>query len=519
MTAARATHMNQRFSTIRRRLVVAVMIVAAGCSSENIFEHEDARRNHAPQLLEYRPTDTSPEIILGDEIEFFVRASDPDGDKLYFQFTVDDTVVSTSTRYVHRGRLQGAKRAVRVVVSDGTLDAITGWSLTVTGPPDSVAPAVVTITSVERGPDPHEIDIWWLAVGDDGMDGRATSYTIGVSDFPIVDQSNWDRARQYTIPGAAADPGTEMTQVLSLSKAGSETVVAVRAVDDKGNLSPLGDYSVGYTRGYTYSGEVRDVMTDLPISDAIIKFPPPFQVTTDQNGQWAVAEAPNLNVLVVSDDGVPRAVGDYYDYRIDDPNLQNGFHSVYLFPNLELESNYYPGFFVFFLAMTEMPGVPYPSYLRHWDLPIDIYVPPFEANGLDFKATVERVVVDLENDLGFPVFRVVDSPPAVGVECGFRGGITADNYGTYEWTEDWYPVRGRVEFRTHYSPASLLPFERVIRHEMGHALGLSHSNDPNHLMVGGQTQQVDTFSPDEVAVIQIIYGVPGGVAVGSYLDD
>jgi hypothetical protein len=121
--------------------------------------------------------------------------------------------------------------------------------------------------------------------------------------------------------------------------------------------------------------------------------------------------------------------------------------------------------------------------------------------------------------VGMNLFSIGSGDPAVGVVCVYRDDIKYDNYGTELWTPDYFPVHGTAEFRVLYDLGDKPAFERVVRHELGHALGFAHSTDTKHLMVGGISPQVENFSADEIAVIRCRYHIPRGLPLATYVQD
>jgi hypothetical protein len=503
-----------------RFIVIACAVLAfAGCRDDSVFEADKNQTiiNEPPELYSVYPADSSPELAVGESVVFRVHATDPDGDALRFAFTVNDSVVGGDSVYTYIAAEKGVSR-VRIKISDGLTAIYYHWLLTVTNTPDLIAPAQVNIVTVGPGPDPHQLEIRWRAVGDDGMSGRADEYIIATRNFPIVDELDWTDASYHPVDGSLTDPGTEMAQMLDLVCAAQYTAVVVRGQDECGNLSPLGPHAEGITRGYTNSGIVYDVFTGEPVEGAVIRSGS-ITTTTGPDGRWQLDELPaSATGPVISDDGVFEVVGDYFDYKIFDFGQNNAFFQAYLLPVFELESGHFTDFLHFVSGFTERNGVPHPSYLRHWELPVDLYVRPFERDGLDYKATIEEVATGLSAELGFTPFHIVDSPTELGVECFFVEDLYRDNYGTKQFTEDWYPVWGRIEFRMVYTVPYEEAFRRVIKHELGHVLGLGHSTDDRHLMVGGiGAPQVNAFHADEIAVLHLIYGMPRGVSDGVFI--
>src|SRR5258706_602886 len=110
----------------------------------------------------------------------------------------------------------------------------------------------------------------WTAPGDDGTTGPATSYDVRYSTTAIT-SSNWSTATQASgepTPGAA---GTIQNFTIS-GLAGSRTYyVAVRAMDEVGNIAALSNVVNGTTLDNIAPAAVRDLSYygPLPAGDVL----------------------------------------------------------------------------------------------------------------------------------------------------------------------------------------------------------------------------------------------------------
>jgi len=123
--------------------------------------------------------------------------------------------------------------AFRPTLTNGRLNVLNAME------DDSTPPDPITgLTAVESTI--NTVTLAWIATGDDGSEGTATSYDVRYSTSPITD-SNWDsatRALGAPLPQASGSP--ESFTVAGLSP-DENYYFGVRALDNTGNASPLSD--------------------------------------------------------------------------------------------------------------------------------------------------------------------------------------------------------------------------------------------------------------------------------------
>ncbi|QDE85380.1 lamin tail domain-containing protein [Myxococcus xanthus] len=138
---------------------------------------------------------------------------------------------------------------------------------------DNVFPSVPVLAATTATPD--SVTVSWMAVGDDGDQGRAASHALHYSLNPIETDADFNQATPVGGLGEPAEAGTQESAVLTGLQPGTNYHVALRVADNQGNAVRSASLMVqtqvqGVTRlvfsQQPVDGDAGDTQPDIRVS-------------------------------------------------------------------------------------------------------------------------------------------------------------------------------------------------------------------------------------------------------------
>jgi hypothetical protein len=475
------------------------------------------KNNQKPLITWFLPDQLLVSCAVGETLEFHFKATDDHPEVLHYSYELNGTLLHSGSpdlinRFMERGDflLEG-------IVSDGQYADTVGWEVSVTGYPDTIPPA--PIMDLSGGPGELDGSVWleWTAPGDDGADGTAASYIVKTSVYPILTEEDWMEAEgKLGEPTPSPAGSRERMTIRNLSSA-SYVYVSMRAVDDFFNLSPIGNCIKILVRGVDIGGRAINAATGESIPGISI-FTGSTRDTTDADGTYLLWNVPSYSTMIYAqDESVQGQVGNYYDCSAPITNITQhiamDLRMIPAFPLVNTTTDIYQGrFLMFFKEITKTDGyLGKPTVYKGWNhWPITVYNPAMVYQDVDLQAACRNDLAEWEDSTGIDLF--VEVPSASGADVVVIYDTTAaykHHVETPASNPDGTPARREIWI---YPKNSEVPVSRyanlIFAHELGHVIGLDHSRDPGHLMLGFALPLVQHPTTDEVRVVQVLYHMP-----------
>ncbi len=132
---------------------------------------------------------------------------------------------------------------------------------------DTTPPAAIT-DLVVSGTEPYTLTLSWTAPGDDGSEGQAASYAIRYAPAAIT-EGTWPTATPVFVALTPKAGGQHEALILTELPGDQTLWFCVRALDEKGNESPVSNAARGYVRRTPRTWVVRvDGSGDAPTVQA-----------------------------------------------------------------------------------------------------------------------------------------------------------------------------------------------------------------------------------------------------------
>ena len=133
-----------------------------------------------------------------------------------------------------------------------------------------------------------------------------------------------------------------------------------------------------------------------------------------------------------------------------------------------------------------------------------------DHGSIDLQAACRRGLADWEQSTGLDLFTEVDSPDGADVQIKYdTSTVDRHHVETPALNSDGTPARKELWIFTKDEEVPYWGYaDLIFTHELGHIIGLDHSRNTGHLMVGMTMPVVHHPTLDEIRVVQIIHNLP-----------